>query len=201
MTLARKLFLAGVLAGALAVTATGCGDDDKETSKPPTPSFDIRPGTWSMEYTSTWTGADSCVAREPDSGTYPDTVLCSFDVVGEGSSLFQCEEPVVEGNRTTFSCTALLEDLDPCKFEMHLEGEATVSDTTLAITARMWLELTGPENPCNLYETLYDHCTQNLEITGHWVSADGAEQCGDSTAAPSMRGLLETVATEAFARR
>lgn len=199
--MARRIFLAAILIGALAAMVAGCGGDKKNTSKPPAPTFDIRPGIWSLQYTTTWSGADSCTARSPQSGSFPDTVLCSFDVSGGGSLGFECDN-TVDGNRTTFSCTALLEDLDPCKFLAHLEGEGTVfDDDSLAITASMWFELSGPDDPCNLYQNLFDPCTENLQITGRWVSPDTSGQCQDTTAAPSVRAMLETVAAEAFARR
>ena len=187
-----------LLALAVALTLAACGGND--TVKPkPGPEVDVRNGTWSLSFTTSWSGADSCADREEMMETLPDTLLCSFDLVGTEAYNFDCESSI-QGENVSFDCTALIRDIDPCKFIGHIEGTGTVNDTTIVLTASVYVEVSGPDEVCSLYSGLVDPCVETVVITGHWVSAERAEDCpaADVSKTSAVRILLGRAAAIGF---
>ena len=189
-----------VLAPVLALSACG-GSDDGVTPRPG-PDVDVRNGTWSLTFDLSFAGHDSCVARGDTSLAFPDTLLCSFDLVGNESFQFECTSSI-DGESVAFDCSATIRELDPCDIIGYIEGSGTVTDTTIDLTASIYAELVGPDEVCSLYQGLVDPCTEVVHITGQWVSDENAEDCPDDDLNKSsvVRALLGRASAMSFATR
>lgn len=182
---------------AVSVLSGGCGDDAVTLVPPSGPiNIPIRNGTWAISEVATYTGADSCLARD---STIVDTldVLCSIDV-GETGSIFittDCEIDTV-GNQVVFDCI-IRADLGICVQVIEIGGSGTVTDTTFDLSSKLVTRLIAAEgvtdSTCNaFYGNFVDACTTWIESVGTWVSSEGDSICPSSAMAPlSLEIFLE----------
>ncbi len=192
----RKLVLTAFIAAVLA--AVGCGSDDTTTPNPG-PVVDVRNGTWTLGFEVSYTGSDSCIALGDSSMTFPDTLLCAMDLVGDAVYNFDCTSSI-EGESVSFDCNAVIRDLDPCRIIGRIVGSGTITDTTIDMTATVSESLVGDDQVCDLYTELVNRCAQVVHITGQWLSDEDAENCpeADLNKGSVVRMLMSRVAEMSY---
>jgi hypothetical protein len=163
--------------------AGGCGGDDGPTNPgggsltaPP-----LRDGTWTLTQVSYSYGSPLCetdtVVVEEDQilcGATIETIHGFEDLSGQG---VDCSVGGI-GNTFTVDCSGTLEQ-DPCTITFEITGEGSNTETSFSMYLDLVIGATGPADPCGAFEI---PCVTRIEMTGTWVSEDGA--CG-SAAAPT----------------
>ena len=163
--------------------ALGCGGDDT-TSPPKVSVIEVRNGTWHIVETSTFSGADSCLARSPQ-GVDTTDVICRLDLVSGNSDFpVTCNISTI-GDQLTFDCRGRV-DLGICWHNAYVAGSGTVTDTTFDIDFTLYQNVTtkDPDNAeaCQLlYGRFVDACTTAVNAVGTWVDTTGADTCPDDT--------------------
>ncbi len=173
---ARTIWTALLLAAALGPAAPGCGSN--HGTAPQTPfTLSLRNGTWTLNSVFTRAGSDSCLAVAPETVAVADTILCDYSLVGNSPVVFNCTIHQ-EGDSVSFDCTGQLLNAPPCVLSVELRGRGATTDTTLALGVDTWVTLAGPDDPCGIdYRSFAPDCTTHAEVTGHWLSAAGADTC------------------------
>jgi hypothetical protein len=164
--------------------AVGCGDD--APGPPPVrTTIDVRNGTWSIHEISSYSGADSCLARGEKT---VDTiqVVCARDLLfaKPGSSFpVTCEVDTV-GDDVQWQCRIQLADLGICYLYLHTTGTGTITDTTFDLISDYVQEIKAkkPEDAEaseRLYGRFADDCTLHVSTVAFWVDSLGSFLCPD----------------------
>ena len=121
-----------VLGLALGASLWACGGD--ETPTPPSQkTIEVRNGTWHMVVNTTFTGADSCLARSPFNADTND-VICSVSLIsGDAAFPFTCDL-TQDGSDVTFDCTGKI-DLGICWQMADIQGGGSITGS--------WIDSTG----------------------------------------------------------
>jgi hypothetical protein len=161
------------LATVAGMWSMGCGGDEA----PPPPAlttFEVRNGTWHVNVLTTYTGAESCLARASKSTDTTD-VICNISLIsGDANFPVTCEMDT-SGDNISFNCRARV-DLGICWQIADIVGSGTVNDTTFDIDFDLTQQITPKESQnSDACETFYgrfvDDCTAHLSSHGTWLTS------------------------------
>jgi hypothetical protein len=151
----------------------GCGGN---STSPPLQrtTLAVQNGTWQVRVHTTYSGADSCLAR-PAASLDTTDVICSVSVVSGGSDFpFTCHMDT-SGDNVTFDCSGRF-DLGICWEIADINGSGTVTDTTFDINFVLSQRVT-PKDPQNaqacelFYGRTVDDCSANVSSQGTWMNS------------------------------
>ena len=196
-----------LLVAAASLAAGGCGQEDPVVVPPTGPiSIDIRSGTWAILESATYSGDDSCLARDTLSIDTTD-VLCNIGI-GESGLFFPTNCEMTQDETTgevTFDCTTRA-NLGICFQHIRVTGEGTVTDTTFDLTSVLttWLVPQDgvDQSDCQrFYGNFVDACTTFIVTSGAWLDSSLVNADGDTVDCPEPESGALAVPLETFVRR